>query len=872
MNAKKILTSKTFIAANLLFALFCAYFLFGIYISYKIQNYTGWNDAIFNSDSHRVISDFFANYTSNYRTKVHPIYVLLIQPVVRFLYLFLHNEHISIVLLQSAVGVLNVYLFYRILSRIAPRTVRGNAVKYVLTALFAVSMAQFTWTAAAESFIFGGCSILIYFAYFAAQYGRPLEKNTRLFAFCFVCCIPLCITTTNFICVVVSAPFFLFAGFPKGKGKARAVIGWTFFAYLIPVCVLTVLAAIQKCIWPTSEIWISYLGDVFSDLFFDTNLAEDAQWIRTGLSLSVLLTVIKTFFGYGIVSGKLDGTKQVVFGGYSAWQTPLFLLFLLVFIYALYSIVRNRRTIAALPYFLALAFQCGMHCFFSPETAALYTPHIVPLILILLCFGISNARERETSAEDRVRLGITAFLALFVLYALVVNILRMCDLVRRSASFYTVLDVSVAGEFCKGLGFAAFAVVVITIVRMFLCAAFCRKACAAGSARESEIASAVSQKSGRSAAFCLLCGLLSFVIAFGTVIGCVSNDGAVAAWSAQNDPVYYIFGMGLREKFILEGTEENCSLTRWEKEGGETVYSDLTVRTEDIDYANYTVEGTLEGSSFSLYENEEGIFFSTYGEITALSEGICINIPSFEGYSNRLDMRRIFNEMMVNILPVEGPSPNFMIYGNAWYRDAAMVAMALEKTGNLSQIEDWLKSIDKIYDNRRSAEIDETDNLGQVLYLQSLLPEEARNEALIAQVIAEAARIAEEAGTNYICGITDYEEHPVYQTRWLKFGLESLGLTEESAKYSVPDAYDSYAALCWFDGLGEIGSDMRELDWAKENDTLFPYLRIAKLHFYKIRTAIDYETYPYTYEAENKLHSWHAAELLLYMYDVDTFV
>ena len=85
MNAKKILTSKTFIAANLLFALFCAYFLFGIYISYKIQNYTGWNDAIFNSDSHRVISDFFANYTSNYRSKVHPSYVLLIQPVLRFL-------------------------------------------------------------------------------------------------------------------------------------------------------------------------------------------------------------------------------------------------------------------------------------------------------------------------------------------------------------------------------------------------------------------------------------------------------------------------------------------------------------------------------------------------------------------------------------------------------------------------------------------------------------------------------------------------------------------------------------------------------------------------------------------------------------------
>lgn len=914
IRAKDLLTNKKFIAANLLFALFCAYFVFGLYLSYKVQNYTGWNDAIFNSDSYRVISDFFGNYESNYRTKVHPLYVLLIQPVVRFLYLFIRNEHVSIVLLQSAVGTVNVFLVYFILKRLLARTPRGRAVTYILTALFAVCMAQFTWTAVAESFVFGGCSLLIYWAYFAAHYKKPILTNGRLLAFAFICCIPLCITTTNFVCVVVSAPFFLCAGIPKENRHVQKKVVWTLLSYIIPVFTVTILSLIQKLIWPTSQIWVVYLGGVFIDLVAGTSLTEDSDWVRFNLTLSTLLTVWNTFFGYGIVSAPIEGTQHVTFGSYAAWQVPFYILFLIVFVYSVCAIVRGRRILTALPFALALALQYGMHCLFSVESVALYTPHVVPLILIIIGLGLGEKNPRETKAERYIAAGSVGYLALYAVYALIVNLVRMCSIVEAGASYYPVLNISIAGEFLKGLGFAAAALAVFFVVRLALSEgirriaarrrvpaaagaetyALCSEEAAApcpaeggagtGSASSEEGQSGspsvrddppvrLGRFSFRREALRLCCGALSFVLALGTLIGCVSNDGALPP-SAGNvsESVYYIFGMGLRDKYILSGQENNCTLALWKQDGeAEAVYTDLVIRTEDIDFANYTVEGTLQGSSFSLYENEEGIFFSQNGEITALSEGVHINIPTFEGYSNRLDMRRIFNELMVNILP-EGPTPNFYGYGSAWYRDAAIVAMALEKTGNLSQIEEWLKSIDTMYDNRRDPELDETDNLGQVLYLQSLLPEGERNRELIEDIIAEAARIAAETESkDYIVGITDGQEHPVYQTRWLKFGLESLGLMEESAKYTIPDEYDSYAALCWFDGFGDIGSDIGELVWAENNDVYYPYLRVAKLHFYQIWEPVEYTTYPYTYEAESKLHSWHAAELLLYLYDCDTF-
>lgn len=915
IKAKALFTNKKFIAANLLFALFCAYFVFGLYLSYKVQNYTGWNDAIFNSDSYRVISDFFGNYASHYRTKVHPLYVLLIQPVVRFLYLFIHNEYVSIVLLQSAVGVVNVFLVYFIFNRLLPHTPRGRVVTYVLTALFAVCMAQFTWTAVAESFVFGGCSLLIYWAYFAAHYKRTQLTTGRLVAFAFICCIPLCITTTNFVCVVVSAPFFICAGIPKEGRHVWKKIVWILAAYLIPVCTVSVLSLVQKLIWPTSESWIVYIGKVLIDLVIGTNSTEDSAWLQFGLSLSRLLTVFNTFFGYGIVSSSIKGTDWVEFGKYAAWQVPFYILFLFVLVYSVYAIARSKRIVTALPFALALVLQFGMHCIYAVQGAALYMQHIIPLILIMIGIGLGEKRPKETKVEGCIAIGATVYLVVYEVYALVFNLVQMSFIVKASASFYPVLDISIAGEFLKGLGFFAVALAVFFVARSVLAEAFHgivrrRKASAAAAGEaahaaclvdngmscdgESPATESANAKGERDESLCgqeewlfrlgkfsfrrgmlrLCCGVLSFVFAFGTLIGCVSNDGAVPpSAGSSTEPIYYVFGMGLRDKYILSGQENSCTLTLWQKGGEEIIYSDLVVRASDIDYANYTVVGTLQGSSFSLYENEEGIFFSQNGEIAALSEGVYINIPTFEGYSNRLDMRRIFNELMVNILP-EGPTPNFITYGNVWYRDAALVAMALEKTGNLAQIEGWLKSIDTMYDNKRDPELDETDNLGQVLYLQSLLPEGERNRELIEDIIAEAARIAAETESkDHIVGITDGAKHPVYQTRLLKFGLERLGLFEESAKYVIPDVYDSYAALCWFDGYGDIGSDIGELvwDWAEKNDTYYPYLRVAKLHFYQVWDPIEYTTYPYTYEAENKLHSWHAAELLLYLYDCDNF-
>lgn len=336
---------------------------------------------------------------------------------------------------------------------------------------------------------------------------------------------------------------------------------------------------------------------------------------------------------------------------------------------------------------------------------------------------------------------------------------------------------------------------------------------------------------------------------------------------------FFIFGMGLRKKYIFTKTEQGYNFIR---------YSDekvllQSVNCNNIDAENYLVTGSLQqGAPFIIFENESGIYMNIDGKETVLDDTVRINIPSFENHKYKKQLKILFNEIMVNITR-NGPTPNFIAYPDPWYRDAAIMAMVLKETDNISQITNWISSIDKIYDEQSG--LKEPDNLGQLLYLISLT--DNRNINMINNVLSEANKLKGEK--NYLSGITDGTQHPVYQTRWLIFGMKELGL--DYSNYSVPMVEDSYASLMWFDEMGIVGCHQPELT---DNSDRWPYLYFARLHFNKDNVKFIDNHYPISYElapemakfdnlrvlnsafVENKLvvpHGWAAAEMFLYLLD-----
>jgi hypothetical protein len=121
---------------------------------------------------------------------------------------------------------------------------------------------------------------------------------------------------------------------------------------------------------------------------------------------------------------------------------------------------------------------------------------------------------------------------------------------------------------------------------------------------------------------------------------------------------------------------------------------------------------------------------------------------------------------------------------------------------------------------------------------------------------------------------------PVYQTKWLKFGLRALGLADP---YQIPMIPDNYSSLFWWDYKD------KHVDKQTGHSDRYPYLGWARDHFSGGESSpIGNRNYPLTWETQasqadypklniidpvyvqqrtSAPHTWHAAEVFLYLLD-----
>ncbi len=291
--------------------------------------------------------------------------------------------------------------------------------------------------------------------------------------------------------------------------------------------------------------------------------------------------------------------------------------------------------------------------------------------------------------------------------------------------------------------------------------------------------------------------------------------------------------------------------------------------------AEYRVE--IEGAA--IWENESGVWLEEAGQRTCLTHGDPVVLPRFESHPHAPWLRALHAEILTHLTPA-GPLPNLWVYTRPWYRDGAMMLMVLKETGNLSLVEPWVMGLHKVFD-RNNAGVAEADNLGQVLFMLSLFG--TRQHPMVGSVLRA---ISDFCKGSSITGITDGAEHPVYQTKWLKLGLQALGLDDP---FRIPEVYDAYSALFWMDFRQQHVPGER---FSMEMIRLYPYLGWAEIHFYGSEAPFPLESLqpPLTWESQaseadyarllplRRLgaipqalidsrtctpHTWHAAEMFL---------
>lgn len=349
----------------------------------------------------------------------------------------------------------------------------------------------------------------------------------------------------------------------------------------------------------------------------------------------------------------------------------------------------------------------------------------------------------------------------------------------------------------------------------------------------------------------------------------------------QPDVKFFLFGMGNRTKMIyknglLYNAFDATAIKKWE------------VAKELIIPNLYLVQLELKNGDFvEIQENENGVYISQNNQIELIpGTKTFVHLPEFTGNSYNEILKVLHHEILINIVDSK-PVPNLFVYSNPWRRDAAMMAMCLEKTGNIDLIKDWVLSLDDPYDHNNGTTTgrpeSEVDNLGQTLYLLSLFTN--KNHPLVSSIMKEAHKQEKNSnGSLYISGRSDFHEVPAYQTKWMKYGLKKLKMVDP---YTIPSVKDDYSSLFWWDYKDSY------VPCEEYTDNLYPYLGWARDHFKETKTsAISNHDYPLTWETNaseadyKKLsvlddvyvlkktsapHTWHASEIFLYLTDPELF-
>jgi len=244
-------------------------------------------DILFEIDTPRVISDITSFSGDHYRTKVHPIYVLLVNPIGSFLSLIYPKKIAVAILINAFLGSLGVgmsFMFFWLFSR--------NYVNSILLAItFGFSMSQFFLSITPDTATFAVCSLIINYTLLL----NGIQKKQLFIKLWIVAGIlSLGITTTNFaqslICFI-SLAYFL--NYKDGKLNFHALYQILIFT-IGTVCFTCVLSIFQKLIYPSSNLF--FLPSAYSEELLYSSLLILKQ------PLLIISQLLKHFFVVNFIS------------------------------------------------------------------------------------------------------------------------------------------------------------------------------------------------------------------------------------------------------------------------------------------------------------------------------------------------------------------------------------------------------------------------------------------------------------------------------------------------------------------------------------------------------------------------------------------
>lgn len=418
-------------------------------------------DFFFGADSIRVYGDLTQVQGGHYRIKVHPLLLLLLQPVYHLFAGIVHHPRTTVALMGAAAGTALAYCVYRT-ARVLLSDIR---LARLLTAVLACSFSHMLFSAVPETFIFAGMFLALFWWFVIAMLRSPSfsfgRRENLLLLFFGVASFG--VTLTNFMQYGIGLALLVWAKEMRWRDRARRFAGLAGGSLLLSAA----LALFQQAVWKNAPFFVwTYLAPAvrriwdappwflpvrYADKIYHGLAFEEARYMNFQFSAEKAVRWLDGMFHHSFFAGPLslwhdpkDLLRAVVsFSGSYPAALVCTGVFFLLFGFGLVFYFRERRKerCVGLALLLALAGNMALHFVYgSPETL-LYTPHF--LFLVVLLFGLG-----AESLSARVLPFVRGFLVSFAATELAVNLYAYRALVRCTVSFLHTPPYSITRVFC----------------------------------------------------------------------------------------------------------------------------------------------------------------------------------------------------------------------------------------------------------------------------------------------------------------------------------------------------------------------------------------------------------------------------------------
>ena len=828
---------------------FLIYFLLGTIITYYFNTSNFWN-VLFEMDTPRVLGDLSLINYNHYRISVHPLLIIIFQPIVIIMTKILSNSIFSILLLQALCASLSTLMIFYIIKKLT----KNIKISLLLTTLFSMNYGQLIFASSIETYVFAQFFLILLWLFVIIK----IDKEFNYWDYIILVLLgifSIAITVTNFFQFVIAV--FVLISLNKKIPKRYLT---SFLILFITSCISITLAEVQNIIWPSAP---NFFTKIINDFLYGTS--EETLYMSKNISFKNILNVINSNFAFSyhifnlemLVEGDyIDFSNSIISNSFSIISALIFLSLNLWFI------IKNKKNIIRHKVYLGLlltyCFNFCLHLIYGNNISFLYICHYNFIIIFIIVYILKELFNfNKIKIKNNIYYIIYTIISLFCIRSIYLTIKLLFP-------YYNVIK-----------DFSLFPIIILFIVLLFLYLILIKN-------KKLKILLIITTLLLSLMFYTFLnknesCSELCSVYEkyeeslnlYKYQLKEMKNLYDVRNYSDRNEEIkVYFFGMADRRKIIYK---EGKLIDAFSEE----IIKEFEYDRELIVPNEYTVIIENDNNIYKIYENEKGIYIDENGKIITLDESEdIINLPEFDSHKYSELLKVLHQEVLFNIKK-DVPTPNIFGYKTAWYRDTMLGTKVLEITDNTNILTNWLNDIDSIYDYSRSKDIPETDNLGELLYILGAVSNQRSD--LIEDILIEIERI--KLPNKSIKGIIDGVEQAYYPTVLALYGAEKLGITIDLKE---PNEDDGYAKLTWYYPKKISTNSFYE-------SKLFPYINWAYYHYSNHgKLFILDEIYPLSYESSKDIiegtvqnecfiskyycekgillsHMWHASEMFLFL-------